>query len=116
MTGTAQSEAATAALEQSEAATAAREQSEAATAALEQSDYDNYLKQFKQQYAIISADKAKNTYCIACESHLCKQTMEETQKSWRRLRDQSHMNKANKQRNRQSRRTSTLYAKKGWLL
>jgi len=54
---------------------------EAATAVLERGDYSQYLKQFKRKYAIITADKAKNTYCIVCKSHLCKQIMEETQGS-----------------------------------
>ena len=54
---------------------AGKVQSEAATAILEHSDYDKYLKQFRRQYAIFTADKAKNTCCIVCKPHLCKQIM-----------------------------------------
>ena len=62
-------------------AVAARVQSEAADAVLAQGEYNEYLKQFRRQYAIITADKAKNTYCIVCKPHLCKQIMDETQGS-----------------------------------
>ena len=40
-----------------------------------------YLKQFQKRYAIITGDKAKNTYCIVCKPWLCKQIMKETQET-----------------------------------
>ena len=44
----------------------------------EKEEYDAHLKQLKNEYAIITGDKARNTYCIVCKPHLCKQIMKET--------------------------------------
>ena len=44
----------------------------------EKEEYDAHLKKLKNEYAIITGDKARNTYCIVCKPHLCKQIMKET--------------------------------------
>ena len=60
---------------------AATARQEAAAARVEEEDYEEYLKQFRKRYAIITGDKAKNTYCILCKPHLSRQIMDETQGS-----------------------------------
>ena len=46
-----------------------------------EADYSEYLKQFRRKYAIVTADKAKNTYCIMCKQWLSKQVVQETQET-----------------------------------
>ena len=41
----------------------------------------NYLLEFRSKYAIITADKAKNTYVITCKPWLCQQAMKEAVES-----------------------------------
>ena len=38
-----------------------------------------YLKKFRHEYAIITGDKAKNTYCVVCKPWISKQIVKETQ-------------------------------------
>ena len=42
-------------------------------------DYEKYCEQFRKRYAIITGDKAKNTYCIVCKTWICQQIITETQ-------------------------------------